>query len=139
MSARLAGAYRPPRFTHGDCHAHQFFVVHEESGWRVTGVVDMEVSSAGDCVEDLMKFSIELAQSLEFYTRWWEALFAGYGGAPDFDAFRLRLLGAAPLEYGPSGKWVQTNNREAMVLRLLQAPDWPSLFAPIVSQGSGSG
>lgn len=131
ISSRLANAYQPPRFTHGDCHAHQFFLVRNETGWRVTGVLDMEVSSAGDCGEDLIKISLELAQTLDANTRWWEALFAGYGAMTDWDSFRLRLLGVAPAEYGPPGQWVRTPSREAMVQRLLGAPDWPSLFAPI--------
>ncbi len=137
MAGRLEGAYRPPRFTHGDCHAHQFFIVRRETGWHVAGVVDMEVTSAGDCTEDLLKISLELAQSLGHTTRWWEALFAGYGQAPDFDLFRLRLLGVAPAEYGPARKWVRTTSREAVIRRLLEAQDWPSLFAPIGPPGSG--
>ena len=132
ISSRLMNAYLPPRFTHGDCHAHQFFLVRNRAGWQITGVLDMEVSSAGDSGEDLLKISLELAQGLDHKTRWWEALFAGYGVAPDFEAFRLRLLGVAPVEYGFLGKWVQTPNREAMMRRLLQAKDWMSLFEPIL-------
>lgn len=132
ISTQLANAYRPPRFTHGDCHAHQFFLVRHGAGWRVTGVLDMEVSSAGDCGEDLIKISLELAQTLDNATRWWEALFSGYGAMPDLEAFRLRLLSVAPIEYGPPGKWVRTQSREAMLQRFLGASDWSSLFEPIV-------
>lgn len=132
ISSRLLKAYQPPHFTHGDCHAHQFFLVWNGAGWQITGVVDMEVSSAGDSGEDLLKISLELAQRLDHKTRWWEALFAGYGTVPDLEAFRLRLLGVAPVEYGLSGKWIQTPNREAMLRRLLQARDWTSLLEPIV-------
>ena len=132
ISSRLMNAYQPPRFTHGDCHAHQFFLVRNGAGWQVTGVLDMEVSSAGDSGEDLIKISLELAQRLDHKSRWWEALFTGYGVVPDFEAFRLRLLGVGPVEYGFLGKWVQTPHREAMLRRLLQARDWTSLFEPIV-------
>jgi Ser/Thr protein kinase RdoA (MazF antagonist) len=131
ISSRLANAYQPPRFTHGDCHAHQFFLVRNEMGWHVTGVLDMEVSSAGDCGEDLIKLSIELGQRLGYATHWWEALFSGYGVAPDLEAFRLRLLSVAPVEYGSLGQWVRTQSREAMWRHVLAARDWSSLFAPI--------
>jgi aminoglycoside phosphotransferase len=95
----LAPAYQPPRFTHGDCHAHQFFLVPAGDGWQVTGVVDLEVASAGDCGEDLLKLGIELAAVLAPATRWWEALFDGYGGEPSFALHRLRLLGTSPAEF----------------------------------------
>jgi len=131
ISARLADAYQPPRFTHGDCHAHQFFLVHNGTDWRVTGVLDMEVSSAGDCGEDLLKISIELAQTLDYATCWWESFFAGYGAEPDFEAFQLRLLSVAPIEYGSSGKWIRIQSREAMLQHILKARDWSNLFTPI--------
>lgn len=131
ISARLADAYQPPRFTHGDCHAHQFFLTRAGSGWHVTGVLDMEVSSAGDCGEDLLKICIELAQTLDYDTFWWESLFAGYGGEPGLDALRLRLLSVTPVEYGNSGKWMKTQNREEIVRRFLDARAWSTLFAPI--------
>ena len=131
ISARLASAYQPPHFTHGDCHAHQFFLIRRRSSWQVTGVVDMEVSSAGDPGEDLLKICIELAQKLDYDTFWWKSLFAGYGLVPDLEAFRLRLLGVAPIEHGHAGKWIRTQDRERILKRFVHAPDWNSLFAPI--------
>jgi aminoglycoside phosphotransferase (APT) family kinase protein len=131
ISARLANAYQPPRFTHGDCHAHQFFLTRQESSWQVTGVVDMEVSSAGDCGEDLVKICIELAQRFDYDTAWWKWLFAGYGSVPDLEAFRLRLLGVAPLEYGNTGKWIRTQDREKILQRILYTREWDALFVPI--------
>lgn len=132
IKARLTEAYQPPRFTHGDCHAHQFFLVPHRTGWRVTGVLDMEVASAGDGGEDLLKLSLELAQAWGSTTAWWEALFTGYGAIPDFEAFRLRLLSVAPIEYGPPGKWLADQSRDKIVRRILHAQDWSGLFAPVV-------
>jgi aminoglycoside phosphotransferase len=131
MADQLAPAYQPPRFTHGDCHAHQFFLVETGEGWQVTGVIDMEVSSAGDCGEDLLKLSIELAQILTHQTRWWEPLFEGYGTLPDFELFRLRLLGVVEPEFGMAGRWLGTAPREAVVQHFLRATDWDRLFAPV--------
>lgn len=131
IADQLASAYQPPRFTHGDCHAHQFFLTETGTAWQVTGVVDMEVSSAGDCGEDLLKLSIELAQTLRYNTRWWEPLFEGYGTHPDFELFRLRLLSVAEPEFGASGKWIATAPWEAVVRHVLHATDWDSLFAPV--------
>jgi Ser/Thr protein kinase RdoA (MazF antagonist) len=132
ISSRLIDAYQPPRFTHGDCHAHQFFLSRNRAGWQITGLLDMEVSSAGDSGEDLIKISLELAQRLDHKTCWWEALFTGYGTVPNLESFQLRMLGVAPVEYGFLGKWIRTPNREAMLQRLLQARDWSSLFEPIL-------
>ncbi len=130
---RLAAVYTPPRFTHGDCHAHQFFVELDHSQQPiVTGVIDIEVSSAGDCGEDLLKLMIELAQIMPHATRWWIALFAGYGVAPDFDEFRLRLLGVSPIEFWRAGHWMRTNNRETQLQRFLFASDWDELFQPVI-------
>lgn len=120
-----------PRFVHGDCHAHQFFLDHAaepSAGWRVTGVVDMEVASAGDRGFDLVKFGLEMAAHFPAATRWWEPLFAGYGETPDFERYRLRLLASSEAEFkchGP-GRWPGT--RQEIIGRLLAAPDWSALF-----------
>jgi hypothetical protein len=88
----LAADYQPPRFTHGDCHAHQFYLYQNEVRTRmVSGGVDLEVASAGDSTQDLVKIAIEMVR--EFPGRdWWTPLFAGYAKEPNFDTFRLRLL-----------------------------------------------
>jgi aminoglycoside phosphotransferase len=118
----LATEYQPPRFTHGDCHAHQFYLYHNEVGtWMVSGCVDMEVASAGDSLQDLVKIAIEMVR--EFPGRdWWTPLFAGYGKEPDFDTFRLRLLCAAEEELQWSGI------RQEVLNHLLQAGNWAELF-----------
>ncbi|MCI0554528.1 MAG: phosphotransferase [Anaerolineae bacterium] len=103
ISTYLATAYQPPRFTHGDCG------------------------------EDLLKICIELAQTLDYDTFWWKSLFAGYGSIPDLEAFRLRLLGVAPIEYGNLGKWIRSGDREVVLQHFLRARDWSMLFAPIES------
>jgi hypothetical protein len=131
MAEQIAAAYHPPRFTHGDCHAHQFFLVGEGAQWQVTGVVDMEVASAGDCVEDLLKISIELAQTLPHETCWWQPLFAGYDVGLDFELFRLRLLGVTFPEFGGSGQWVGDAMHELILRHMLHAVDWNTLFSPV--------
>jgi hypothetical protein len=128
MDAALAGEFVPPRFTHGDCHAGQFFLYSEDDERHVSGFVDLEVSSAGDCVTDLLKLGIELAGHLPLGSRWWEPLFGGYGGEPDFELFRLRLLGWDEINFKCHGedKWPQT--REEHLRQLLAARDWAELF-----------
>lgn len=125
MADRLKEDYQPPRFTHGDCHAHQFFLESVAGEWRVTGVVDMEVSSAGDCGEDWLKLSLELALHLAPDTCWWESLFKGYGVEPDFERLRLRFLGIDPIEFGLSGV------NPKLLIDLLDAHDWTRLFSAI--------
>jgi aminoglycoside phosphotransferase (APT) family kinase protein len=128
METMLATAYQPPRFVHGDCHAHQFFLTREseDGAWRVTGVLDLEVASAGDPVEDLLKLAVELA-SLSWPSmcwRWWDAVFAGYGTVPAFEPFRLRLLGMTAPEFGWTGR------RATVLERILRSTSWKTLFAP---------
>jgi aminoglycoside phosphotransferase (APT) family kinase protein len=96
MAERLEANWTAPRFVHGDCHAHQIFVDAGGASAEVTGVVDMEVASAGDPIEDLLKFSLELAPILPARTRWWQALFDGYGQEPDYESFSCACSVAAP-------------------------------------------
>jgi Ser/Thr protein kinase RdoA (MazF antagonist) len=128
METALAAAWQPPRFTHGDCHAEQFFLYQADRAWHVSGFVDLEVASAGDCVGDLIKFAIELMVHFDPATRWWEPFFAGYGGAPDFELFRLRILGWHATNFLAHGaqRWPAT--REQSLRRFLAARDWAELF-----------
>jgi aminoglycoside phosphotransferase len=125
MAEILRPDYHPPRFTHGDCHAHQFFLKRDGDNWDVTGVVDMEVASAGDSGEDWLKLSIELASQFSPSTQWWKSLFAGYGVPPDFARLRLRMLAVEPPEFGLD----QVD--EGLIVKLLNARDWAGLFTAI--------
>jgi Ser/Thr protein kinase RdoA (MazF antagonist) len=126
MGKRLRSSYEPPRFVHGDCHSNSFFLVNAGGAWRVTGTVDMKVASAGDVGEDLMKLCIELATVLPAFSRWWDALFEGYGGEPEFDLLKLRLLGATPADLGWTGKWPKS--WYAIVRHIMSARSWYELF-----------
>lgn len=125
MADTLKQDYQPPRFTHGDCHAHQFFLESKDGEWCVSGVVDMEVSSAGDCGEDWLKLGLELALHLAPDSCWWDSLFKGYGAEPDFERLRLRFLGVDHLEFGLSSL------NQKLLRDLLDANDWTSLFSAI--------
>jgi len=128
MAAALASAYHPPHFVHGDCHAHQFFLYQERGVWEVSGVIDMEVSSAGDNGEDLLHLFSELATVLPPATVWWEAFFADYDSTPSFEQMRLRFLSTTPAEYlwlagrGWSETW------EGVVAHFLDATTWAELL-----------
>ena len=126
MGERLRSSYEPPRFVHGDCHANALFLVEEEGSWRVTGTVDMEVASAGDAGEDLMKLCIELATVLPASSGWWDALFDGYGSEPEFDLLRLRMLGATPADFAWTGRWPES--WDAIVRHIVDAGSWYELF-----------
>jgi len=126
MPDRLRSGYAPPRFVHGDCHASSFFLVEGGDEWQVTGTVDMEVASAGDAGEDLMKLCIELAALMPASDRWWEALFDGYGITPEFDHIKLRLLGSGPSEFAWIGRWPKRWND--VVQHILDANSWYLLF-----------
>lgn len=126
MPEQLRSSYEPPRFVHGDCHANSFFLVDDGDEWQVTGTVDMEVASAGDAGEDLMKLCMELAALLPASDRWWESLFDGYGATPEFDLIKLRLLGAEPSEFAWIDGWPGCWND--VVQRILNARSWKQLF-----------
>jgi Ser/Thr protein kinase RdoA (MazF antagonist) len=125
MADKLASDYQPPHFTHGDCHAHQFFLKRDGTEWIVTGVVDMEVASAGDTGEDWLHLLIELSSHFEPQTNWWKSLFKGYGAPPNFERLRLRMLAVEPLEFGLGA--VDQN----LIQNLLDANDWEALFSAI--------
>ncbi len=133
MEDALASAYNPPHFAHGDCHAHQFFLYQEAGRWQVSGFIDMEVASAGDCTQDLVTFATEMARDLPITTRWWEPFFAGYDGEPDFELFRLRFLGTTDdiLEFVLH--WRGT--KEEFLMHVLSATDWETLFSKLMNEG----
>lgn len=128
METALAPAWQPPRFIHGDCHAEQFFLYQEAGDWHVSGFVDMEVASAGDSTGDLLKFAIEMMVHFDPATRWWEPFFAGYGGAPDFELFRLRLLGLHHTNFTAHGVSLWPATREQTLRQFLAARTWAELF-----------
>jgi len=119
----LRSAHTLPRFVHGDCHVGQFFIQEE----NVTGVVDMEVASAGNPEYDLVKFSLEMMSFFPMITSWWEPLFKGYGIEPDFERFRLMLLMAGETSFTCHQKWF--HSYESTLWHLLSARDWKTLFS----------
>jgi len=131
--ADLKKAYEEPTFTHGDCHAHQFFVANTAGTWDVTGICDMEVSSAGDCGNDLVKFTLEMAGLFSASTAWWQPFLEGYGNAYPFELHKLRMLMAGPENY-----WPWPGSRRAILEHLLKATSWEELFdVQRIEKGSG--
>jgi aminoglycoside phosphotransferase len=137
LAAQLAPLYQSPRFTHGDCHAQQFFLAAPRAAprvpgahdWSVSGFVDMEVASAGAVEHDLIKMSLELMSHFPPETRWWEPLFAGYGRGPDFELFRLLLLSSSEESFRAYGAEHWPATREETLAGLLAANDWRTLFS----------
>lgn len=125
----LRQTYQPPRFVHGDCHASQFFLARANGDWHVTGVVDMEIASAGSPLEDFLKFSIEMAGRFGARSlRWWEPLFDGYGTLVNVDLLRLRLLAAGHLNFACHGPNSWPGTRAQIVRHLTTARTWTELF-----------
>ena len=60
--------------------------------------------------------------------RWWEPFFTGYGGAPDFELFRLRMLGWHETNFTAHGAQLWPAGREQSLRRFLVARDWAELF-----------
>jgi hypothetical protein len=124
----LAPAFEPPRFVQTNMHSHQFFLEPEGDGWRVTGVLDMEVASAGGSYFDLVAFALEVAAHHPVSTRWWEPFFAGYGGAPDLELFRLQMLAFGEESFKCFGPQYWPGTRQEILTRLLVAAKWEALF-----------
>ena len=124
--SEMKAAFEPPHFTHGDCHAHQFFLDRADGRWVVTGVVDMEVASAGDTGADFSKMFEGLPGKISAATRWWEPLFEGYGREPAFELMKLRLAAAG---LGCAGAYRPWPGARARVLdHILSAATWSALF-----------
>ena len=122
--SRFQQAYNPPRFVHGDCHAGQFFLYEENSQWYVSGVLDMEVASAGDCEADFFQFCLEMAAYMPAETRWWQAVFDGYGKEPNFDLLKMRML----TNFHQSYAWIWAGTRSEILQHILTADSWHNLF-----------
>jgi aminoglycoside phosphotransferase (APT) family kinase protein len=120
----LAITYQVPHFTHGDCHASQFYLVQQAAGFTVTGVLDMEVASAGDCLNDFVKFCIEAAGLFPYETAWWDDLFTGYGHTPEFNQVKLRMLYADHHNYN----FIWQGTRATILQHLYDAQSWSELF-----------
>lgn len=123
-------AFEPPTFTHGDCHANGFFLDHDDAGlWSTTGVLDLEVASAGCPAFDINKLVIELAGRMAGTGyRWWIPLFDGYGDEPDFDLTRLLLAGASHINYTCHGQHAWPGTRADILNRIVTAADWDFLL-----------
>ena len=128
VAPRLQAAFRPPRFITGDCHAGQIFIDTTGAAPRVTGVVDMEVASAGSPLADVFKATVELAGALPASLRWWRPFFDGYRGAPDLDVFRLFAAGQAHINFTCHGDKSWPGSRLQILRHLLDSSSWAELF-----------
>lgn len=124
----LSPAFQPPHFTQVNCHSHQFFLWQDTSAWQVSGCLDMEVASAGCCLYDLAGFCIQMAAFFPA-TSWWLPFFQGYGREPDFDLFKLLLLGLPEICFRIYGETRWPGTRQHILTHLLMASDWDELFA----------
>ncbi len=122
-------AFEAPRFTHGDCHANGFFLERTAVGWSVSGVLDLEVSSAGCPLFDFTKLFIELAgQQRGSGYRWWEPLFDGYGDVPDLNVIRLLLASSNHINFTCLGDHSWPGSRTTILERIVNADSWESLL-----------
>jgi hypothetical protein len=125
QESALRASYADPRFISADCHAHQLFLANDTGTWKVTGMVDMETSSAGERGADITKFSLEMTSLFSLETRWWEPFFAAYDRDYDFQLQKARMLLAGPENYGCVG-W--PGDRRRILTHLLVAESWEELF-----------
>ncbi len=121
----LSPEYAIPRFTQGDCGIDQIMVVQEQSQWRVSAFLDMEVASAGDCLSDMVSLCVSLAQVLPETMYWWQPLFQAYEKVPDFEGFRIRLL----RDWYPFDPKIWPGMGENAIRHMLFAEDWETLFS----------
>lgn len=123
-SARLPSRFEPPRFVQGDCHASALFVQKGPHSCQVTGLLDMEVASAGCPLFDLAKLVIEMAGRFRARRDWWNPLLAGYASDVDLDLLRLILLGHDHVNYRCHGQHSWPGSRSEIVCHLLAARTW---------------
>src|SRR5262249_47637578 len=93
MEKVMDPAFESMRFVQVNFHSQPFFLWEVADGWQVSGCIDMEVASAGCTLYDLVGFGIQMAAFFPPDTEWWQPFFQGYGAEPDFDRFRLLMLG----------------------------------------------
>jgi len=100
-------------------------LIQEHGNWSISGIVDMEVASAGDPYSDLVSLCAGLAQRLPAAERWWIPLFMGYGSEPDINLVRLYML----VGWYPYQADVWPGVGENAFRHLLQAENWETLFS----------
>ena len=130
MEEVLAPEFQPPRFVQTNCHSHHYFLFQTAGEWQVSGSIDMEVASAGGCIFDLVAFGIEMAAFHPATTHWWEPFFGGYGNEPDFNLFRLQMLGFGEASFKCFGGERWSGSRQQILARLMAAKTWNELFTP---------
>ena len=97
----------------------------------MTGVLDLEVASAGCPLFDFAKLFIELTGHLTGSGHpWWEALFEGYGSEPDFDVMRLMLASSNHVNFTCLGDHAWPGDRESILTHIVTATPWAELFNP---------
>jgi hypothetical protein len=130
MARALEPHYTPPHFVVGNCHAYHFHVERSTGGWQVLGFYDMEAAAAGDITVDQVELGMTLTPSMCSYA-WREPLFKGYGGWPDFAAYKMRMLVEYLLYYrkrAPSREIPDPAWLDARWMDLIQARDWHELI-----------
>lgn len=120
----LMDVYQKARFTHGDCHASAFFLQNKNHDWQISGILDMEVASAGNIYFDFLKFGLEIAAYLPVESHWWDYLFEAYGSEPAFELMKLMFLAVNHHNYS----WRWQCPRENLLKHFVSAEDWTTLW-----------
>lgn len=91
MAETIRTDYTPPRFTVGNCHVWHFHMQPVGGQWTVSGFYDFEAVSAGDATIDLVEIEDTLVPKIKTFA-WRTPFFSGYGRAPAFEGYKMRLL-----------------------------------------------
>jgi len=122
IAATIAPEYQPPRLVIGGFHPNHPFLDRAPGGWSVSGCIDLEVTSGGRTLDDLVTFAVGMMFRFDADIAWWEPLFEGYGSEPSLDRFRTDLLAKCSYLFGPAPALGATYQA------LLTATSWASLF-----------
>lgn len=127
QAPRAISTMGDPRFLHGDCHAHQFFLSFLQDTWTIEGVVDLECAQSGIRGQDIAKLFIELIGALPKQNGWLQSFWSGYGEVYDFDLLRFHLLIFEHVNFKCLGPRSWLGTREEIVRHILSARDYQAL------------
>jgi hypothetical protein len=122
LATSIEGDYHPPRLLIGGFHPNHPFLARVDGRWSVVGLVDLETTSGGRTVDDLVTFAVGMMFRFDRDVSWWEPLFEGYGAEPALEVFRDELLASCCYWFGAS------SNLGATYEALLAAGSWATLF-----------
>lgn len=126
MACAVRAKLCSPRLIVANCHVHHFHVAWVNGRWRVPGFYDFEGMAAGDPTVDLAAIEESLVPRVRSFD-WRRPFYEGYGGWPDVELVKIRILAESLLRYRvrlPSKRIPNPTWLDFRWMALIEATTW---------------